>query len=285
MRMEKLATMTVWNVEHGLAIHIKAPNDKYIVVDLGCSTNFFPLRKLSKKDVHYMVITHPDLDHIQDVGNISYAKPKVLDRAKCYTRSDLLEGAQDWAKDTIKAYCDFVELYTKSIPCSDPDSPHNPDVFDGLEVQTFRAVNCDKSNRNNQSAIVVLKLENAKVVICGDNEQASFDELMQRKDFREAVCGAWILVASHHGRRSGYHQGFVSLVNPNLTIISDTKKGETSVTDLYKQYSKGGRVHSGNGCSEERYCLTTRQDGNIRVVFGESDDPKYIGTLSITKGV
>ncbi|WP_455263308.1 ComEC/Rec2 family competence protein [Porphyromonas sp.] len=283
--MAKLATMKVWNVEHGLAIHIEAPNGKCIVVDLGCSPNFSPLMRLRGKEVHYMVITHPDLDHIQDVGNISYARPKVLDRAKCYTRQDLLEGAKDSAKDTIKAYCDFVESYNKPIPYLDPDSPHNPNVFGGLQVQTFRALNCDKSKRNNQSAIVVLTLGNAKVVICGDNQEESFNELMQRSDFKEAVRGAWILVASHHGRRSGYHQEFMKLVNPYLTIISDTKKGETSVTDSYKRYSKGYRVHSSNGCSEVRYCLTTRQDGSIQVVFGTSDDPKYVGTLAVEKGI
>lgn len=283
--MAKLATMKVWNVEHGLAIHIEAPNGKCIVVDLGCSPNFSPLRRLYGKEVHYMVITHPDLDHIQDVGNISYARPKVLDRAECYTRQDLLEGAKDSAKDTIEAYCDFVELYNKPLPCSDPDSPHNPDVFYGLQVQTFRAVNCDKSNRNNQSAIVVLNLGNAKIVICGDNEQASFDELMQRLDFKEAVRGAWILVASHHGRRSGYHQEFVELVNPYLTIISDTKKGETSVTDLYRRYSEGWEVWSDEKNADKRYCLTTRQDGSIQVVFGTSDDPRYIGTLVVKKEI
>lgn len=31
--MTRLATMQVWNVELGLAIHIKAPNGKYIVID------------------------------------------------------------------------------------------------------------------------------------------------------------------------------------------------------------------------------------------------------------
>ena len=44
--MAKLATMTVWDVQLGLAIHVKAPNGKYIVIDLGTGTyNTSPLRK------------------------------------------------------------------------------------------------------------------------------------------------------------------------------------------------------------------------------------------------
>ena len=33
--MAKTAIMKVWNVELGLAVHIKAPNGKYVVIDLG----------------------------------------------------------------------------------------------------------------------------------------------------------------------------------------------------------------------------------------------------------
>lgn len=283
MLMTKLATMTVWNVEHGLAVHIKAPNDKYIVVDLGCSSTFSPLKTLWRKQVDYMIITHTDLDHIQDIGNISYAKPRVLNIVKCYSRTELLNGVQSWAKPIINAYCDLNDTYTS--PISHLESPHNPDTLDGLEVKTFRAKHCDKSNRNNQSAIVVLKLGGAKVVICGDNEQASFDELMENTNFRNAVQSACVLVASHHGRKSGYHKEFVELVDPYLTIISDTSKVTTSASQSYKNKSKGYPVNSPQGVEETRYCLTTRKDGNIKVVFGESDDPKYIGTLSITKGV
>ena len=36
--MARLATMTVWDVQLGLAIHVKAPNGKYIVIDLGTGT-------------------------------------------------------------------------------------------------------------------------------------------------------------------------------------------------------------------------------------------------------
>ena len=44
--MAEDAVMTVWNVELGLAVHIKTPNNKYIVVDLGSNQDFSPLKKL-----------------------------------------------------------------------------------------------------------------------------------------------------------------------------------------------------------------------------------------------
>ena len=47
--MTRQATMTVWDVQLGLAIHVKAPNGKYIIIDLGTGTyesgNTSPLKK------------------------------------------------------------------------------------------------------------------------------------------------------------------------------------------------------------------------------------------------
>ena len=100
---------------------------------------------------------------------------------------------------------------------------------------------------------------------------------MKESDFKNAVRGADVLVAPHHGRESAYHSEFVSLVNPRITIISDTTKSDASAVDKYTQRSRGWTVRG-----EERKCLTTRNDGNITVEFGECDDPKYCGTLHIT---
>ena len=65
--MAKTATMKVWDVELGLAVHIQAPNGKYIVIDLGSKEGVSPLRRLYYENVGYMVITHPHHDHFSDI--------------------------------------------------------------------------------------------------------------------------------------------------------------------------------------------------------------------------
>lgn len=114
-------------------------------------------------------------------------------------------------------------------------------------------------------------------MVCGDNEKASLDILMKQSGFRNAVEDADVLVAPHHGRESAYHSDFVSLVNPRLTIISDTAKSDASAADKYSAMSRGWSV---NG--KDRKCITTRNDGNIEVEFGESPDPRYSGVLYVT---
>lgn len=279
--MARTATMTVWDVQLGLAIHVKAPNDKYIVIDLGTGTlesgNSSPLRKRMQDYIAYMIITHPHLDHISDILNFDTNPPKVLCRPDSLTREEILEGVRQCDRAKFEKYCGICNRYCAPLNPNNENHPGNPDNYGGLKIQTFSTSVCDHSNFNNFSIITVFEFSEIKIVVCGDNEKDSFDKLMKESDFKNAVRSADVLVAPHHGRESAYHSEFVSLVNPRITIISDTNKSDASAVDKYTQNSRGWKVRS-----EERKCLTTRNDGNITVEFGESDDPNYYGTLHIT---
>jgi len=280
--MSKTATMKIWDVELGLSIHIKTPNDKYIIIDLGRKDGQSPLQYLRGKEVGYMVITHPHRDHIDDIMNISIAKPKVLWRVKDYSRDELLSTARNYAdRDVINRYCDFVDSY--NCPVSTDERPSSGTPFDGLTAEVFHTNKCGKSNINNFSAITVIKLSSIKIVICGDNESASFNKLMENDSFKNCVQNADILIAAHHGRESGFHNEFVNLVSPRLTIVSDSINPDTTAVSRYSAKSKGWKVFDKWGYSETRKCLTTRSDGNIEIVFGESSDPKYVNMLHVKK--
>lgn len=276
--MAKQATMTVWDVQLGLAIHVKAPNGKYIVIDLGTGTyNTSPLRKRMWDNIAYMVITHPHLDHISDILNFDINAPKILCRPPLLTNEEVMEGVRQCDRAKFEKYCQINDRYNSPVKYDDENYTGNPNNYGGLEIQTFSTSLCDHSNFNNFSMITVFQFSGIKVIVCGDNEKDSFDKLMKESDFKNAVRGADVLIAPHHGRESAYHSEFVSLVNPRITIISDTTKSDASAVDKYTQRSRGWTVRG-----EERKCLTTRNDGNITVEFGESDDPNYYGTLHIT---
>jgi competence protein ComEC len=279
--MARLATMTVWDVQLGLAIHIKAPNGKYIVIDLGTGTpesgNSSPLRKRMWDNIAYMIITHPHLDHISDILNFDTNAPKILCRPPMLSNKEVMEGVRYCDKAKFEKYCEINDRYNSPVADDDEDNTDNANNYGGLEIQTFSTSACDHSNFNNFSIITVFEFSEIKVVVCGDNEKDSFDVLMKRSDFKDVVRNADVLVAPHHGRESAYHSDFVSLVNPRITIISDTTKSDASAVDKYTQNSRGWKVRG-----EERKCLTTRNDGNITVEFGESDDSNYSGALYIS---
>ncbi len=226
--MARQATMTVWNVQLGLAVHVEAPNGKYIVIDLGTGTyesgNTSPLKKRMYDNIAYMVITHPHLDHIDDILNFDLNAPKILRRPWALSNDEVMKNVRYCDKAKFEKYCEINSKYCAPVGVYDENNTDNPNNYGGLSIQTFSTSSCDHSNFNNFSVITVFSLSNIKVVVCGDNEIASFDMLMMQDDFKTAVKNADVLVAPHHGRESAYHSNFVALVNPRITIISDTNK-------------------------------------------------------------
>lgn len=283
--MAKQAIMKVYNVQLGLAIHIKAPNGKYLVIDLGTgndeSGNTSPLSLLQNEDIHYMILTHPHLDHIDDILQFDDNPPTILWRAKSIKNEEVMDGVRECDKPKFEKYCEINDRYTRTIGTDEDPTTESP--FDGMTVDKYNITTCDKSNFNNFSPVTIVRLSNIKIVICGDNETASFEKLMNQTGFSDAVKDADILVAAHHGRETGYYKDFVDNVNPRLTIISDTSKSTTTAQTKYSNSSRGWNVHNKNtGDDEKRYCLTTRNDGNIEIVFGESYNPNYSNILSVT---
>jgi len=286
--MAKQVTVMFWDVQHGHATYIKSPNNKHIVVDLGIGSyddkneDFSPLLHLKNKwrvkRLDYVIITHPHLDHIDDILNFDELDPKILLRPKHLTNQEVMQGKENEKgvkKDKFIKYCEINNRYNQSVSSDSEENPHNSDNFGGLNITTFVPSSCNHNNFNNHSIIAVFEYEGIKIVVPGDNEKCSFDELLLTQSFKNAVSNADILLAPHHGRESGYHKEFVELVNPRLTIVSDGRFCDTSANARYSAKSRGWSVYKKSQDKWiDRKCLTTNSDAEILVQFGIGDDGK-----------
>jgi len=273
-----------WNVQHGNAVYINTPNNRHMVIDLGIGSygsgqEFSPLKHLKYtydiKQLDYVIITHPHLDHIDDILNFGLLSPKVLLRPKHLTKENILKNARSQDVAKFEKYLEINERYNTPIDntYNDPSIAEN---WGGLQIKTFVPENCSQSNINNHSIVTVIMFEGIKVVFLGDNESCSYNELMNIPGFNTTVKNADILLASHHGRESGYHNDFVTLVNPRLTIVSDERFGDTSATSKYSTKSRGWTVYKKDGSCLKRKCLTTRQDGTVLATFGNNGSGSFL---------
>jgi competence protein ComEC len=71
-------------------------------------------------------------------------------------------------------------------------------------------------NINNHSIVTVITYADVKVILCGDNEPDSWQELIIQKDFIKAISGTDILLAPHHGRDSGFYSDLFCYFKPKL---------------------------------------------------------------------
>ncbi len=281
--MSTKVEMVVWDVQHGLAVYIKSPNDRHVVIDLGTgdysgnNTAFSPLQHLYNnygvRQLDALIITHPHLDHIDDINFIQYLTIKTLTCPRTISDELIMEGVLEKDKPKYRRFINLRDRYNNDIPNDSPDALTNSDNWGGMDISTFAPLLYNGNNINNYGIITVVEYAGVKIVIVGDNEEGNLADFMKRPLFKNAIKDANILVAPHHGRKSGFNNDFASHINPDLTIVSDGRHCDTSANHRYSAVSQGWKVHNRNGSpATTRKCLTTNSDGEIYIEFGYNDD-------------
>lgn len=265
-----------WDVQHGNACYIKTPNDRHIVVDLGIGsygTNkpFSPLRHLSTNyrisQLDYVIITHPHRDHIDDIENFDLLDPKTLMRPKHLTEQEIRAGNKKEDSAKVIKYLEINQRYNVQVQNGTPSDINTSEQWGGVKITNFHPSECSRDNLNNHSIVTVLEYAGSKIIIPGDNEPASWKELLKRQSFVDAAKNPDVLLAPHHGRKSAYCSEFFEAINkPYITVISDGPECDTSATDLYGKQSRGWRVYYADKTYQDgKLCVTTRANGVIRV--------------------
>ena len=142
-------------------------------------------------------------------------------------------------------------------------SPCNPDVNGGVRIQHAFLDWSEAETINNSSIVVAYEYQNVLVVFPGDIEDFGWQRLIAKNPslFSELISDSstTILVAPHHGRKSGYSQSMVDYFKPDLVVISDGYgAGET---DPRFRTCATGLSFPG----ENKKFLTTKTNGRKRI--------------------
>jgi len=282
-----------WDVQHGHATYIRTPNNRHMVVDLGIGSfstkhEFSPLRHLRNnygvQQLDYVIITHPHRDHIDDIFEFDNMNPKTLHRPRHLSADVIRAGNKSGDFNKIDKYLEIEGRYNLPVlgTPGDIDVPAN---WGNVRMSFFVSNGCNTNNLNNHSVVSIFEYLGVKIVIPGDNEKISWNELLKDIKFCTASQNADVLLAPHHGRESGFCPELMDHVRPRFVVISDGPAGETSCTEKYaakiRQYrTTGWRGYYRDNTWDERFCVTTRCDGMIRVrVFKSSDNVNRLNLI------
>lgn len=267
------AKIIVYDVEHGSCCHIITPNGKHILVDVGSKTDSSIVQHLNYRyfsgrggAIDALIITHPHEDHIYDLpALIKYLPPKMLWRP---------QGAFDIvpSNDTpvhvaiAKSANEINKSYNQPIEAG--TDPTDAVVNGGVEFKMIapKAEWTTKEDLNTFSRIIVVTYHGYKFVLTGDNPAPILKEMIRldHQGIRDIIKDATVLLAPHHGRTKEFCQEFFDRVNPWLTVVSDKGIEHSTQEETAKLYK--GRGVRLNG--EDRYVLTTRNDGTISFDVG-----------------
>lgn len=250
---------TIWDVGLGSAAFVQCPNGKTILLDCGKSDNLSPAAIL--KQDHYLgpqgqldllVISHPHEDHIADLPAVrEQLRPRILGRNRDHSRALIYRDGRNPQREPFKSFKELDEGYC--FPVSKADETEPVENWGGVLCKGWSCSEQEAGveDLNNLSQLSYLRYGILEIIFPGDLEPAGWRALFaHRPNIREYLGKQLqrILIAPHHGRRSGLQDSdklyteFLEVIRPNLVIISDEYGNETTDPETYKRYVFGDGV-------------------------------------------
>jgi hypothetical protein len=216
-------------------------------------------------------ITHPDDDHVRNSKRIrSELTPYLL------RRTDIEEFPDsDKINNDYKVYID--NYYRGSNPETVGWGFEEDKQFQ-IPMNIIKNSDGLKNKiRNNSSIIRYIKYAGKSILFAGDLETPGWDWLAENDSnfITTMKSGIDILIAPHHGHKSGFPKSLFELTgNVGVIIHSKGSEGNIEGTDVASQYSGNADGVKYNSLNDKKYyhgkVMTTRSNGNIFIKIDNS---------------
>ncbi|MCK6382120.1 MAG: hypothetical protein L6Q54_12835 [Leptospiraceae bacterium] len=270
----------VFNVELGQSVFImpKDSPEYAMLIDCGNTPNFNPVdifKGMLPKDSNYpylprlsnLTITNYDEDHFSGL-------PYLLNNVKIQTVSlsgnlsvSDIKSIKVIITEPIKALCQLKDTYTGDVVNYTP--PYQRRMF-SLSKSDFPNGAWDT---NKLSQLVFLSYKDTTICIPGDLPSASWELLLNQWEVTYYLGKTNIFIASHHGREDGYNADVFKYCRPECIIVSDKyiiHGTQENMSSRYARHVVGDGICFQSDLTIQRKVITTRNDGNIIMVFGDN---------------
>jgi beta-lactamase superfamily II metal-dependent hydrolase len=257
----------IYDVEHGDCILILSAQNEAVLVDCGynSTTGWRPAESLSqqgfgtRRKLHHAILTHPDQDHLADLPNVlEQLKPlHVWQHPQLYLKT--LSELKDTLSKAQQAYLRPDKAVSELQPIEASRQ------FKTMELRQFYLPIGSVRDANDLSLVSFITEDGFTVCLPGDLNARGWRLHLQNKAFQYWLRETNLLIASHHGRPTGYCADVFQYLSPKLIVISDkeqVKGRQLTKRAPYRNHARGVKLADGSF----RRVLTTRGDGRIRVV-------------------
>lgn len=206
---ENALSVYVLDVGQADSIFVRFPDGKTMLVDGGNAKNGSQVvdfvRQYETDMLDFLVATHPHADHIgglseviNKIGAEKYYMPKVSHNTATYEK--MLTAISDRGGKITAAKAGVVVHSGK---------------YNGIDfsAEIVAPVSDSYKNLNNYSAVILLSYGEKKVLLTGDAETLSENQIT-------ADIKADVLKVGHHGSDSSTGESFLKRVDPDAAIIS-----------------------------------------------------------------
>ncbi len=221
-------TLNAISVGHGQAILLTLPNQKRLLFDAGSASfsdigdkviNPF-LRYSGTNKVDYIFISHPHFDHLNGIPEIA----RNGQSQKIYTSSAALNKFKD--NLTMRYLKECLADYNIEISAFPAEYNSGSDV--AIKQIWPTRQNLEQNIRTNDtSQVILIEYGNAKILLCGDIEKYSQEQISNLfPDIK-----ADIVIAPHHGSGRNNLDTFLPAIRPKIIIVSSRQKPSNKQLD------------------------------------------------------
>ena len=278
--------MIVFNVERGLCVFIRTPNNYGILIDCGSSADFSPIDYIKTLPacqnwqgcpLALFILTHPHSDHISDIENLhKNFCPSIIRRQEGLNWEKIRKSNQ--SNTAFDYYINSVLVPTN--PFSPPTIVY-PYWGDGMQLYTYalppnmaeEISSTDSEYANNSSIITILTYKGYCLAITGDILADGMAAILNHfQELRLNIIeyesdgmkrgGVDFYICPHHGHKSGFSDKWFFWAGPTkaLNIVSERRKGPNEKPEQTAVYDKYYRDE----------CCLGRNDKNIKVLSTKS---------------
>ena len=261
--------LRVFDVEHGACTMLLSPTgERLAMIDCGHNSttgwrpSTFIRSGLNRTRLDYLFVTNADQDHLSDLNGFW---DNGIEVAGLYRNGSPSARVLQSIKENQCELTDDIERFLKIHAEYMAPLPVPFDVgMGGVTCSTFCNSYPDFTDTNNLSLAVFIKYGGFKMLFPGDLEDEGWKKLLENPSFVQELAYTDILVASHHGRYSGFCEEIFDYFTPQAVVISDKPiayETQETVPDYRCVVNPNGVPVTNQ--ARRRHVLTTRRDGDI----------------------
>ena len=189
------------------------------------------LRTMGVSEIWRFILSHPDMDHldgfdaVMDEFSVLNFWNSGVERTKPDFSTDTRYQEADWDRyaNVISGKEQGTECLVKCAGAkfkyaNDDDSSGVGDALRILAPDKELVYRANKTQDFNDASYIVLYRSAAgKVLLSGDAHDATWEYVLD--NYEDDVRNVTLLIAPHHGRKSGRSYEFLKVVNPKLTLF------------------------------------------------------------------